>query len=362
MTFVGTKSAQRTSCLAIAGLALLLPEAAMAKRDKRGSAPEAVAACVDNYKSGLDKEQSGHLRQARELFIKCSKASCGSPLRDECTTRFTQLSADIPSIVPIVTDEAGGPQTEVEVRVDGERLTSSLDGHSFALDPGVREFSFSKDGRVFATQKVMIVQGQRNRLISASMSEGGGAVAAGATSKRAVKAAAPVVKKAPAPVAVAQADDAGESSAPDPTAEASTKKVTPHLGAPTPHQTAEPEVDLTTEDHSSSKVPTASYVLAGAGLASVGAGALLIYWGRKDNSKLSECSVADVSNCQQGTVDHIHNLYLAGNVALGVGVASLAAAYWVYSRSGKEESTKEAYHFDLQPNKGGAVAGVSGSF
>jgi len=122
-----------------------------------------VSACVDNYKTGLDKEQSGNLRQARELFIKCSKASCGSPLREECTTRFTQLSTDIPSIVPVVTDDAGGPQTDVEVRVDGEKLTSSLDGHSFSLDPGVREVSFSKDGRVFATQKVMIVQGQRNR-------------------------------------------------------------------------------------------------------------------------------------------------------------------------------------------------------
>ena len=111
----------------------------------------------------------GKLVEARELFIRCSKAACGSPLREECTTRFTQLTADIPSVVPVVTNAAGNPETNVEVNVDGERLTSSLDGHSFLLDPGVREFSFSKDGHIFATQTVMIVQGQRNRLIAASL-------------------------------------------------------------------------------------------------------------------------------------------------------------------------------------------------
>lgn len=359
MTLAGTRSAQRIFHLAIAGLLLLLPEAAMAKGGKRakGSAsPEAVSACVDNYKTGLDKEQSGHLRQARELFIKCSKASCGSPLREECTTRFTQLSTDIPSIVPVVTDDAGGPQTDVEVRVDGEKLTSSLDGHSFSLDPGVREVSFSKDGRVFATQKVMIVQGQRNRLISASMSEGGGTVASAPSSKRAIK-AAPAKKAAPAVVAQNSDTEASEAAA-----EPVTKKVTPHLGAPAPKPGTEPEVDLTAEEHSKGGVPTLSYVLGGTGIAALAAGATLIYWGRKDNSRLTECSIPDTANCSQGTVDHIHNLYLAGNVALGVGVASLAAAYWVYSRSGKEESTKEAYHFDVQPNKGGAVAGIAGSF
>ena len=361
MTLAGTHSAQRIFHLAIAGLLLLLPEAAMAKGGKRGkgsASPEMVSACVDNYKTGLDKEQSGHLRQARELFIKCSKASCGSPLREECTTRFTQLSTDIPSIVPMVTDEGGGPQTDVEVRVDGEKLTSSLDGHSFSLDPGVREVSFSKDGKVFATQKVMIVQGQRNRLISASMAEGGGSVAAAPSAKRPTK-GMPAKKAAPVAVVAQNSDtDASETAASEPV----TKKVTPHLGAPAPKQATEPEVDLTAEEHSKGGVPALSYVLGGTGIVALGAGAALIYWGRKDNTRLTECSIPGAANCAQGTVDHIHNLYLAGNVALGVGVASLAAAYWVFSRSGKEESTKEAYHFDLQPNKGGAVAGIGGSF
>jgi hypothetical protein len=344
------------NCAAVAAVLLLLPQAAFAKKDKRdkkSGAPESVNACVDKYKSGLDNEQAGHLKQARELFIGCAKASCGSPLRDECTTRFTQLSTDIPSIVPVVTDDAGNPQTDVEVRVDGERLTSSLDGHSFLLDPGVREFSFSREGRVFATQRLMIVQGQRNRLISASTQP-----AAEATTRRPAK-----VKKPAASVAVAAATEVAP-----PSAEPVEPKVAPHEPDLTPHpkteqKTDEPQLNLATEEtESSGGVPKLTYALSATGVAALGTGALLIYWGRKDNDKLAGCST-DTTNCPHSTVDHIHNLYLGANIAIGVGLASLAGAYWAYAHhSAKESESHEAYRFDLQPTKSGAVASVGGSF
>ena len=168
--FLARHTSRAVLVLTLAGLSfLILPGRARAKAKqgkRRAPSNETIGLCVTNYKTGLDREQSGKLVEARELFIRCSKAACGSPLREECTTRFTQLTADIPSVVPVVHDATGRPQTDVAVNVDGERLTSSLDGHSCLLDPGVREFSFSKDGHIFATQTVMIVQGQRNRLIS----------------------------------------------------------------------------------------------------------------------------------------------------------------------------------------------------
>jgi len=345
-------------CVAVAAVLLSLPQAAFAKkekRDKKSGSPESASACVDKYKTGLDNEQAGHLKQARELFIGCAKASCGSPLRDECTTRFTQLSTDIPSIVPVVTDDAGNPQTDVEVRVDGERLTSSLDGHSFLLDPGVREFSFSREGRVFATQRLMIVQGQRNRLVSVSTQP-----AVETTTRRPAK-----VKKPAASVAVAAATEA----APAAPAEAAEPKVAPHEPDLTPHPRAaeqksdEPQLNLASEEtESSSGVPKLTYALSATGVAALGAGALLIYWGRKDNDKLAGCS-SDATNCPHSTVDHIHNLYLGANIAIGVGLASLAGAYWAYAHhNAKDSESHEAYRFDVQPTKSGAVASIGGSF
>lgn len=346
----------------VAAVLLLLPQAAMAKKDKRdkkSASPESANACVDKYKSGLDNEQAGHLKQARELFIGCAKASCGSPLRDECTTRFTQLSTDIPSVVPMVTDEAGSPQTDVEVRVDGERLTSSLDGHSFLLDPGVREFSFSREGRVFATQRLMIVQGQRNRLISVSSQP-----AAEATgTKRPIK-----VKKPAGAIAVAAATEAAPPASPPPPGEPAEPKVAPREAVDlqprpkTEQKSDEPQLNLAAEETESSGVPKLTYALTATGVAALGAGAALIYWGRKDNDKLAGCSTA-TTNCPKATVDHIHNLYLGGNIAIGVGIASLAGAYWAYAHhSAKESASQEAYRFDVQPTKSGAVASIGGSF
>jgi len=346
---------------AVAAVLLLLPQAAMAKKDKRdrkSGSPETANACVDKYKSGLDNEQAGHLKQARELFIGCAKASCGSPLRDECTTRFTQLSTDIPSVVPMVTDEAGSPQTDVEVRVDGERLTSSLDGHSFLLDPGVREFSFSREGRVFATQRLMIVQGQRNRLVSVSSQPSAEATG----TKRPIK-----VKKPAGAIAVAAATEAIAPAA-TPPSEPAEPKVAPRETVdlqPRPkaeQKSDEPRLDLAAEEPESSGVPKLTYALTATGVAALGAGAMLIYWGRKDNDKLSGCSTA-TTNCPKSTVDHIHNLYLGGNIAIGVGLASLAGAYWAYAHhSAKESASQEAYRFDVQPTKSGAVASIGGSF
>jgi hypothetical protein len=348
------------NCVAVAATLLLVPQAAFAKkekRDKKSGSPESVNACVDKYKSGLDNEQAGRLKQARELFIGCAKASCGSPLRDECTTRFTQLSTDIPSVVPVVTDEAGNPQTDVEVRVDGERLTSSLDGHSFLLDPGVREFSFSREGRVFATQRLMIVQGQRNRLVSVSTQAG-----ADTTTKRPGK-----LKKPASSIAVAAATTEA-APPPPPSSEPVEPKVVPHEPDLTPHPRAEqksdePQLNLATEEtESSSGTPKLTYVLRATGVAALGAGAMLIYWGRKDNDKLAGCS-SDTTNCPHSTVNHIHNLYLGANIAIGVGLASLAGAYWAYAHhSAKESEAHEAFRFDVQPTKSGAVASIGGSF
>src|SRR5262249_36163392 len=99
------------------------------KGKRKGGAPAGnavVRTCVDDYKSGLQLEETGQLIPARERYVRCSKAACGSPLRDECTTRFTQLDSEIPSVVPIATDAEGAPRFDVEVKMDGQLLTTKL--------------------------------------------------------------------------------------------------------------------------------------------------------------------------------------------------------------------------------------------
>jgi hypothetical protein len=113
------------------------------------------------------------------------------------------------------------------------------------------------------------------------------------------------------------------------------------------------------------RIPTLSFVTAGVGLASLGAGALLTYWGRKDTDLLGPCS----PSCSQSSADHIHNLYLAADISIGVGVAALAGSYWAYAhfRSTHEGSEQEVAERStptlvVAPTPSGAVGALSGHF
>jgi hypothetical protein len=351
-----------TTGLAVAAIlaAALFASSAEAKGKKKaggaagGGAAGVVRTCVDDYKSGVQLEETGHLIAAREKFVRCSKSACGSPLKQACTTRFTQLDTDIPSVVPVATNAEGAPRFDVEVKMDGELLTPKLDGHAWQLDPGRHEMTFSADGEVFSSQELLIVQGQRNRQVHATFGE-----PAAAPTKRAVM-------TKPKKTAVAAADAPPPAPPPPrkakelPSPEKAAKQIAEKEEAEKEARGPEATVETTSAEPGSSKLP---YVLGAAGLASIGTGAAFIYWGRKDNSNLSSCSTAD-TNCPQGAVDHIHRMYLIGNVALGVGAAAVVAAYFLHAHDvgTKEAQAEQAYRLDVVPTNAGAVASVSGSF
>jgi hypothetical protein len=150
----------------VTGIALLLLSAAPAVGEQPSPAQKGDAsACMSAFASGQQSEESGRLVQASHLFLECAKTSCGEPLWQRCASHNTQLRTTIPSVVPIVTDAAGQPRVDVQVKVDGQLLTSRLDGMALMVDPGTHELSFSAGGTTFATETVTLLRGQRNRLI-----------------------------------------------------------------------------------------------------------------------------------------------------------------------------------------------------
>jgi hypothetical protein len=129
----------------------------------------------------------------------------------------------------------------------------------------------------------------------------------------------------------------------------------------TPPATKIEWADVPPESQSTSGMSALTYSLGGVGLIGLGGFGLLTEWGRRDNRMLAQCS----PSCPQATVDHIRRLYIAADISLGVGIAAIGAACWVYvsSRSTKEErSSRESVVFDLQPTKSGALLALSGSF
>jgi hypothetical protein len=290
--------------------------------------------CVAAYKSAVKAEQASHLREAQKSFASCARAVCGALVRRECLLRYDQLASDIPSVVPVVTDVTGDPILDVKVTMDGEVLTTKIDGRAVPVDPGLHEFGFST-GTGSSTQKIVILQGQRNRPIAINL----GLPGSGQKNAQRVAVAAPVA----APSAVEpEAVVAGEAAS-----------------------ARQRSLDVADEPGSvrrrSGGRSVAPYIATGIGLAGLGSYALLTYWGRKDNDMLVKCK----PDCLQTSVDHVHRLYLAANISLGVGVAALGAATWLFLRSGsktEQASSGSRVALDVVPLPAGALASVRGGF
>ena len=302
-------------------------------------------AAYATYKGALEREKAGHLREAREMVLSCADTSVCAGLAPKCRAKYLQLGSDMPSIVPLVTDETGEPRVDVEVRIDGSLLTSKLDGKGLPVDPGLHELTFTADGKVFDTEKVMVVDGQRNRPVSVAM---------GGRDRAAVKHAAPAVD-------VAAASPPAGTPAPSATSKAAEPAAAEPVVASA--DTTEAPARAATRGFALPRSPV-PYVVATVGLAGIAAGALLTYWGKKDNDALlAECGQTQA--CQPSSVDHIRTMYVAADISIGAGVVALGVATWIFATSHSTEdkpAARSAYVVDVHPTSTGAVASVAGSF
>jgi hypothetical protein len=316
------------------------PKTSHADKAKGDKASQANRVCAFTYRTAVQTELAGRLREAKETYLACAKPACGVLIRNQCSGRYMQLESDIPSVVPLVTDEAGRDRSDVQVTMDSELLTSRVDGRALPVDPGPHEFSVIADGAILARRKVMILQGQRNRPITLALNQG----------ERGKK--APVV----ATEAAVETKPLIETPAPDrqPAENAAVDKTEAERNPP--EKVAPEPVDKV-----SSGPGVAPYILGGVGLLGIGTWGALTYWGRKDNAELSACA----PSCSQASVDHVKNLYLAADVSLLVGAASLGTSIvlFITNPGTKEKPPSQAsYRFDVRPAPSGGFATVSGVF
>jgi len=230
--------------------------------------------CDAAFSRARELADHGQLVKARSELEKCEASSCDDALRHRCMMRSDLLVEDIPTVVLAVTDEDGAPVENVRVSLDRVLIASKIDGRAIPVDPGVHELTFYKGDDVIARKKLVILQGQHNRVITASLRP-----------------------ETPHTVA-AHTDDAGPLRV--------TRAATPRRGSYVP-----------------------SYLVLGLGATSIGGAALLTTWGRADNKRLADCT----PNCPQASVDHIHRLYMGADISLGVGITAIAVGSWLAWRT-----------------------------
>ena len=336
-------------------------------------------ACVAALDHAKEQERTGSLLEAKDLFFSCARAPCAEFVRRQCAARHAKLEADTPTVVFVVTDSSGAARPDVQVRVDGSQLEGPLDGHPVEIDPGFHDFSFIANGHVFANQRVLVVQGQRNRFVTALMGANAEHQPAADQPSELAEAPVPPVQALRPPVSTTPARPAHRTGAARaPSVARTTTKTTgktaadadaPGAGAGPAKPAEGPGAELAEEEPETGRpargglVRRMPWLLAGVGVASLGAGALLTTWGRRDNDQLAVCS----PGCNPNDVRHIRRLYLGADVAFGVGIAAIAAGYWLYAlghagSAGADAAGETALRLDLAPTRAGGLASVSGRF
>jgi hypothetical protein len=307
---------------------------------------QAKLACVDAFDKAKEAANVDHLRAANEWFALCAEATCAGSLRKRCTAVHTKIAAMLPSVVPVVNDPTGATGGAAEVRMDGEMLTTNLDGSAIVVDHGEHQFTFSKDGEIFATRKVSIQKSQRGQVVSATYQP-----------KEPEPEPAPVVtrpvrRKAAVPALVAEnetAPEAGAGEEPEP-------RVVRR--APAHRATEEAAAD--------SSAPFSAYALAGVGLLGVGGYVTLNLKGSAENDALKDLCSPD---CRPESVRKVRNIYLLADASLALGLGALAASTYLFFRSpdSAEEQAKPRSRVSLSgasiaPTSSGAFATVGGTF
>ena len=85
---------------------------------------------------------------------------------------------------------------------------------------------------------------------------------------------------------------------------------------------------------------TISYALAGVGAVALGSFAFFAVTGKSDENDLRDrCS----PNCPESDVDSVRTKYLVADISLGVGIASLGAATFLFVTSNDSRKAKPPY-------------------
>jgi hypothetical protein len=338
----------------------------MARGKNRHHKPSAASTREDRMVCDAAFEKAKEIAQspnqfkaAAEWFGECAQPTCPRAMRRKCATVKARIVAKLPSVVPVVTDSSGASVSDVQVRMDGAMLTGNLDGTTISVDPGEHQFTFARDGEIFATQRVTLEKGQQHQVLSASLQP--------RRVEREEPAAAPA-KEEPATASLRKARLAGAAGAVA-AAEASpgaAERESAEEEVPSSLRLRERAPAPDKEARASSGAPWTAYALAGVGLAGLGGAALFNLKGTADNDALVAFCKPD---CKPEAVRHVRNLYLAADVSLGIGLVALAGStYLFFNHDGPEpEDNPRAVRSHISqvgvtPTPTGAVATVVGTF
>jgi hypothetical protein len=273
MSLVGTRFVREAAAGAVlVALSLGSPPAGAGDEPNANGALEIKKACVAWHEQAQVLRRASSLIEARAALLSCSQDACPVAVRADCAEWLGALTDAIPSVV-VRAKSFEKDESDVRVYCDANLIASHLDGRAVELNPGLHTFRFEAPGHDTIEEQVLVVEGEKNRILMVSF---GGA--------------------------------AGQPGVHDQSsgANAGTPAPTGPLLRP---------------------IPKLDFVLVGAAALAAGSFAGFGVWGLNDKSSL-ESSCQPV--CSQSQIDSVRTKFIVADVSLAVALLSLGTAGYVY--------------------------------
>lgn len=228
-----------------------------------GKGTSAKAVCIAAHEEAQSLRSQKKLHAARAKFVACARAECPIVVRKECVEQLALVEKDAPTVVLEARDDSGMGAADVKVSIDGTSIGDRLTGTAVDVEPGEHLFKFQRADGKSLEQRVLVVEGDKNRKVVGDFST--------------------LVPKPIAPP--------------------------PGEGAAAPR---EPKT-----------IPTLAYVAGGVGVLGIGSFAFFALTGKSAEKDLaSSCG----PSCKDDDLSSVKRDYLIADISLVIGVAALAAA------------------------------------
>jgi hypothetical protein len=124
-----------------------------------------VDACIAAAEQSQVLRRDGHLLAAHESLLVCARDACPRAIQKDCKRWLGEVEVALPTVVIRAADAAGADVASGRVTIDGKLHEGALTGRAFNVDPGEHALRVESGARV-STQRVVVRQGERDRLIT----------------------------------------------------------------------------------------------------------------------------------------------------------------------------------------------------
>lgn len=131
----------------------------------RSAAADDKLACVHAADAAQEQRTAGKLREARASLHTCAREACPPLLRSDCTQWLAELEATMPTIVLRAQSARGEDLSDVQVDLDGRRITDKLEGLPLEVDPGAHVLTW-RSGSTSGRQEIVVHTAEKNRTVT----------------------------------------------------------------------------------------------------------------------------------------------------------------------------------------------------